>query len=298
MVPPPAAVHGLLRWPTPVLPAIHRSFSPPQPCLRRHPPLPLAWPCPWRRRPLWSSRGLVRGGCRCHARFADFPGVPAPQMSGTPVPTLPSNAALRTSVREHRLLGCRQSARLLQARPPQPQPPQPPQPPPPEGIASTFAAAVGKSVRGGHGYCRVGCPFRERPPPRLPAHILPTAVLSKNNIVILCSHVYRDFVRNNCTLRPSGWPHLRRTASFWVIQRHSSSAAAIPSLLSLAVWSTTASPSAVCTDLSATSMSPQGRLAAPSEAARYPSGARSPRPFSDLIRDGRRRSPLPAARPQ
>ena len=220
---------------------------------------------------LWSSHGFVGGGCRRRARSADFPGAPARQMLGAPVPRLPSNAVLRASVRGHRLFGCRQSAWPLQARPPQPQPPQPP---PPEGIASTFAAAVGKSVRGGHGYCRVGCPFRERPPPRLPAHILPTAVLSKNNIVIPCSHVYRDFVCNNCTLRPSGWPHLRRTASSWVIQRHSSSAAAILLLLSLAVWSTTASPSAVCTDLSATSMSPQSRLAAPSEEVRYPRGAK------------------------
>ena len=118
MVPPPAAVHGLLRWPTPVLPAIHRSFSPPQPCLRRHLPLPSAWPCPWRRRPLWSSRGLVRGGCRCHARFADFPGIPAPQMSGTPVtaggappspPLVRSDILPRPSVRGADLL-CRPMA--------------------------------------------------------------------------------------------------------------------------------------------------------------------------------------------
>ena len=33
-------------------------------------------------------------------------------------------------------------------------------------VASTFAAAVGESVLGGHGCCGVSLPLRERPPPQ------------------------------------------------------------------------------------------------------------------------------------
>ena len=86
-----------------------------------------------------------------------------------------------------------------------------------------------------------------------PAHTLPTAVLSKT----ISRHVYRNFTRNNCSPRPSGWPYGRRTTSSRVIPRHSSSAAAIPLLLPLAVWSMTASAKAVRTDLSTASMSPR-----------------------------------------